>query len=233
MREDTIDEISEDPNDLLTPEELDERRKKRRYLLYAIMGSVLVIVVLIVAFANSQSNKEQVLDPESTDPNALHPIVEIAKIRRVPLQGYNVTTPLIANTPQELMLNLSPIGWSFSADDFSKPGMSKTFLCNDCVGEKVVNVWLRIYNTNQLGREELFTTLEEVKKDNRSIVREVSEMGSGGFIVNNNSTISYWFYYEPNIVARVDMFQAKQGTLQETKEWAYRLNYSIWSVVRR
>tara|TARA_B100000749_G_scaffold280200_1_gene275216 strand:+ start:606 stop:1307 length:702 start_codon:yes stop_codon:yes gene_type:complete len=233
MHEDIIDEISEDPNDLLTPEEIDERRKKRRYILYAVMGSILVIVVLIVAFANSQSNKEQVLDSESTDPNVPHPIVEMAKIKSVPLQGYNVTTPLIANTPQELMFYLRPAGWSFSADDFSKPGMSKTFSCDDCTGEKIVNVWIRIYNNNQLGREELFNTLETAKKDNRSIVSEISEMGSGGFIVNDNSTITYWFYYEPNIVARVDMFQAKQGTLTETKEWAHRLNYSIWSVVGR
>ena len=220
-----------DPDDLLTPEELDERRKKRRYVIYAVLGFLVIMIVLITAFVSSGSGEEEAV--ESTESNIPHPLVEMAKLKSVPLQGYDVSRPLIANTPQELLNYIQVDGWIPSPDKYSSQGLTKEYTCLECPESKSVTIWLRTFPNNRQGRIELNMVLESAKKEPTSIVSEAAEMGSGGFIVNDNKTISYWFYYEPNVVARVDMFQSKQGTLQETREWAFRLNYSIWSVVGR
>ena len=110
---------------------------------------------------------------------------------------------------------------------------SKKFTCLECTEEKIATIWLRIFSNDQEGRKDLYATLTKFKEDNKSIVSEAAEVGSGGFIVNDGETISYWFYYEPNIVARVDMYHSKQGSLNEARDWAHRLNYSIYKVVGR
>ena len=237
MHEDIVEGIPEDSEEELsleTPEELTENRKKRRYLIYGVIGFILVMVVLIVAFATGGSKEEELVqDPEALESNAPHPLVEMAKIKNVPLQSYRVRTPLIANTSVELIQNINAEGWIPSSADYSVPGITKRFTCLECTEEKIATVWLRIFSNDQEGRKDLYATLTKFKEDNKSIVSEAAEVGSGGFIVNDGETISYWFYYEPNIVARADMYHGKQGSLTETRDWAHRLNYSIYKVVGR
>ena len=246
MYEDVDDRYNQDLEEPLeetieeTPEELAEKRKKRRYILYGAMGFILVLVIVIATLASSNSEEDSLeatkAVAEKSTTSIPHPIVEMAKIKNVPLQGYNVSTPLIANTPQELIQDISVEGWLPQSPDYSLPGLAKTFSCVDqiiCSENKEVKVWLRIFSNNRDGRDLMLEKLEAYKDDNLSIVSEAAEVGSGGFIVNNNKTISYWFYYEPNIVAKTEMYHSKQGTLQETRDWAHRLNYSIYKVVGR
>ena len=140
---------------------------------------------------------------------------------------------MIANTSKELIQNISVEGWIPSSAEYHIPGITKKFTCLECTEEKIATIWLRIFSNDQEGRKDLYATLTKFKEDNKSIVSEAAEVGSGGFIVNDGQTISYWFYYEPNIVARVDMYHSKQGSLNEARDWAHRLNYSIYKVVGR
>lgn len=216
-----------DPDDLDDPEDL-EKSKRRRYIWLAIGTLVLISTVLVVLFKTSSSTVEEPV-PVAGAP---HPIVELAKIKNVPLQSYNASAQMIANTPKELLKSLPPEEWSTDREEISNGGTLRTY---GYKGEprKVVTVWLKIFPNNQSGRKELFETFEKEKDNDKSIVSEISEVGNGGFIVNDNQTISYWFYYEPNLVAKVVMFQEYEGSLEETKEWAHRTNYSIHKVVGR
>ena len=90
---------------------------------------------------------------------------------------------------------------------------------------------MRVFSSRDQGRQELLDTLDSNLEDNSVIVSENWDIGSGGFITNNGSEISQWFYYEPNIVARATMIKAEGGTLQEVTDWAHRINYSIYNVL--
>ena len=105
-----------DPDDLLTPEELDERRKKRRYVIYAVLGFLVIMIVLITAFVSSGSGEEEAV--ESTESNIPHPLVEMAKLKSVPLQGYDVSRPLIAIILLSPLLGISNFKSKFVTIEF-------------------------------------------------------------------------------------------------------------------
>lgn len=223
----TEEDLTEDSEEILKKEA--EKANRRRYIWLGIGSLVLIAVVLVVLYKTSSGNTVKEPDPVTT---ARHPIVELAKIKNVPLQSYNASAQMIANTPRELLQGLPPKQWSTEKEQISEGGTLRTYGYNE-EPRKVVTVWLKIYPNGQVGRKELYQTFEKEKDNINSIVSETSEVGNGGFIVNDNQTIAYWFYYEPNLVAKVEMYQDYEGTLQETKEWAYRTNYSIYKVVGR
>ena len=227
-------QVSLDPNDeeseVLTNEEL----RKRKYIRIAFFGIVILVIVGIIGVVlynksgSTKSEETSVSDKKGSEKEGVVSLIELSRIKNIDVQYYNAGVALIANTPEELMVNLQVPGWEIREVPLAL-GYSRTFT-QPTTGKKVTT-WLRVFSSNSIGREEMYDTLVSNKENPNVIVSENHAMGGGGFITNNGKEITYWFYYEPNIVAKASMLKSEGGSLQEVTEWAHRVNHSIYSVL--
>ena len=219
----------EQEEEVIVEELTEEQLKKRRYVRIAAF-SVLAVIILtgfMCAFTggSDEPTAKETAEAAEAKPGVVN-LIELSKVKNIPIQYYNAGIPLIANTPEELLVNLKLDGWSSQEIPLSL-GYSRVF--SD--GTKKVSTWMRVYSSRDKGREQLYDTLKQGIEDSNIIVSENSDIGSGGFITNDGSEIVQWFYYEPNIVARASMLKSQGGTLKEVTDWAHRINYSIYSVL--
>ena len=223
--EETLTEEDEDkPNGLI------QKIPKKYLQIGAVVGVTLIALLLIVIITPSEEAPEVVEIPEENIEE--HPLVAISQLMSIPTQTYEPNKILIANTPSELMEDLiefSKEDWKVINTAPARNGLTKTFQKNDT--NIMVSPSIKVYPDDQIGRKEMFDTFEMYTKDNDVIVSENSKIGSGGFITNDSQTLMYWFYFEPNIVATITMEQHKGGTINDLKEWAHRLNKSIYRIV--
>ena len=226
----------EQEEEVIVEELTEEQLKKRRYVRIAAF-SVLAVIILtgfMCAFTggSDEPTTKETAEAAEAKPGVVN-LIELSKVKNIPIQYYNAGIPLIANTSEELLVNLKLDGWSSQEIPLSL-GYSRVYTdisSRDQGREKKVTIWMRVYSSRDTGREQLYDTLKQGTEDSNIIVSENSDIGSGGFITNDGSEIVQWFYYEPNIVARASMLKSQGGTLKEVTDWAHRINYSIYSVL--
>tara|TARA_B100000949_G_scaffold215111_1_gene211114 strand:+ start:662 stop:1333 length:672 start_codon:yes stop_codon:yes gene_type:complete len=221
---DNEEEIVEEPE--LTEKQL----QTRKYIRIAFVATIVIgiFIVIIMLFTGGEEEAVEVIEEETPVGTGVADLVELTRIKNVPQQYYNAGTPLIANTPEELIVNLKLKGWTSQIVPLAL-GYSEVFTKTG-TGYRV-SIWLRVYPSIVEGREELYQILQEKLEDNSIIVSENPLIGSGGFVTNDGAELAHWFYYEPNIVAKATMLKSQGGTLQEVSDWAHRLNFSIFSVL--
>ena len=216
----------------LTEEQI-TRRKYARIAAFSLLAVILLMGFMCAFSGDSEEPKVEEV-PEETEPSTgLVSLIELSKVKNIPTQYYNAGDPLIANTPEELLIHLRLDGWSAKQVPLAL-GYSRVFTdisTREQGRQRKVTIWMRVFSSRDQGREELKDTLEKSLKDNNIIVSENWDIGSGGFVTNDGVEISNWFYYEPNIVARATMLKNEGGTLQEVTDWAHRINYSIYNVL--
>jgi hypothetical protein len=201
---------------------------------YVKIGSLVLVLALILAViatcaatsgGSESSEVEEEIDKQEESTN--HYLVTMAQLKAVPIQTFNPQTPMIANTLGELLSQLPPKGWqTLTSQTPDNEGLQVIYKKE----ESEYKVWVNTYSDNTTGRQELLTNLNVLNNSTKSIVSESSNIAGGGFIVNNGQTITYWFYYEPNIVVRVSSEVSKGATLTKIKEWAHRVNHSIYAI---
>ena len=226
----------EQEEEVIVEELTEEQLKKRRYIRIAAFSVLAVIILMgfMCAFARGSEEPTETAEAveETTKPGVVN-LIELSKVKNIPTQHYSAGTPLIANTPEELLENLGLQGWASKEVPLAL-GYSRVYTdieSRDQGREKKVTIWVRVYSSRDEGRQELQDTLNNGIEDNATIVSENWDIGSGGFITNNGVEITQWFYFEPNIVARATMLKSQGGTLKEVTDWAHRINYSIYSVL--
>ena len=201
---------------------------------YVKIGSLVLFIALILAIiatcaATSGGSESSEVEEENNkqEESTNHYLVTMAQLRGVPIQTFNPQAPMIANTLGELLNQLPPEGWeTFSSQTPDNRGLEVVYKKESTE----YKVWINTYSDNTTGRQELLTTLNTLKNSTKSIVSETSDIAGGGFLVNNGQTITYWFYYEPNIVVRVSSDVNQGATLIKIKEWAHRVNHSIYAI---
>ena len=205
----------------------------KKYLKAGIGVIVLALVLVIIATCVSKSGGSEIPDivaeGESTEDGEVstHYLVTLAQLKGVPIQTFNPQTPLIANSLGELLGQLPPKDWSIlSSQNPNQGGLEVIFKNQD----SEYTVWINTYSDNKIGRQELLGTLNTLNSSTKSIVSESSDIAGGGFVVNDGQIITYWFYYEPNIVVRVSSEISRGATLNKVKEWAHRVNHSIYAI---
>ena len=206
----------------------------KKYLKIGVVVLIMVVVLVIISTCVSKSGGSESTESTETEGEvneqgevSTHYLVTLAQLKGVPVQTFNPQTSLIANSLSELLGQLPPKGWTVLG--YQNPiegGLEVTFKKE----ESEYKVWINTYSDNKIGRQELLGTLNTLNSSTKSIVSESSDIAGGGFIVNNGQTITYWFYYEPNIVVRVSSYINKGATLNKVKEWAHRVNHSIYAI---
>ena len=192
----------------------------KKYLKAGIGVIVLALVLVIIATCVSKSGGSEIPDivaeGESTEDGEVstHYLVTLAQLKGVPIQTFNPQTPLIANSLGELLGQLPPKDWSIlSSQNPNQGGLEVIFKNQD----SEYTVWINTYSDNKIGRQELLGTLNTLNSSTKSIV-------------NDGQIFTYWFYYEPNIVVRVSSEISRGATLNKVKEWAHRVNHSIYAI---
>lgn len=204
---------------------------------YVKIGSLVLFIALILSIiatcaatsggSESSEVEEGLEDTSKQEESTNHYLVTMAQLKAVPIQTFNPQTPMIANTLAELLSQLPPKGWqTLTSQTPDNKGLEVIYKKE----ESEYKVWVNTYSDNTTGRQELLTNLNVLNNSTKSIVSESSNIAGGGFIVNNGQTITYWFYYEPNIVVRVSSEVNKGATLTKIKEWAHRVNHSIYAI---
>ena len=107
-------QVSLDPNDeeseVLTNEEL----RKRKYVRIAFFGIVILVIVGIIGVVlynksgSTKSEETSVSDKKGSEKEGVVSLIELSRIKNIDVQYYNAGVALIANTPEELMVNLQP-----------------------------------------------------------------------------------------------------------------------------
>jgi len=206
----------------------------KKYLKIGVLVLIMVVVLVILSVCVASSGSSESTQSSETEEQpsdeaevTTHYLVTLAQLKGVPVQTFNPQTPMIANSLRELLGLLPPKGWTIlSSQNPNGQGLEVVFKKED----SEYKVWINTYSDNKIGRQELLGTLNTLNSSTQSIVSETSDIAGGGFMVNNGQTITYWFYYEPNIVVRVSSSINKGATLNKVKEWAHRVNHSIYAI---
>ena len=207
----------------------------RKYIKYITMSVfIIVAITMLAAFMslNSEEKEEVVAESEvSEETKGQHPLVAASQLISVPKQQYFPNSILIANTPSELLQELPSEGWELSSTQKIQNGIQNTY---QEIGQLTsVIVSLQVFSNDQIGRKIMLDNYKVLVEDGGTIVSDIKDIGSGGFITNNENSLSLWFYFEPNITSIIRMSASNGGSISNLKEWAYRTNQSIYRTLNQ
>ena len=221
-----VESVEDKPNGLI-------QRIPRKYLISGI--TILISIGLLAIFISSTSSNEEeevIAEPEvSQETKGQHPLVAASQLISVPKQQYFPNSTLIANTLSELLQELPPEGWDLENTQTIQNGIQNTYQQKEALTSVIIN--LQVFPNDQVGRNIMMDNYNVLVLDENTIVSEITDIGSGGFITNNQNSLSLWFYFEPNITSTIRMSASNGGSISNLKEWGYRTNQSIYRTLNQ